>query len=136
MHVERLSVLQEYHQTIADPYVKSALNFAIEDTQEAIAQGASRLRQLDQISTTRLADSARQKLLQQARSRRSLGDKIIFVWRGLQYQFDWYHKQMNKLIDDSDTQAVFVAMAEQARIRLERWETLMDEMKVPRRDSV
>ena len=44
---------------------------------------------------------------------------------------EWYGTRLKDLKDDADSQAILVALAEQARVRLERWETLMKEMKVP-----
>ncbi len=129
-HLERLVVLREYHKNIKDPYVKSALSFTIEDTQEAIARVASRLRQLDDISPIIISKEATEKLLRQSRSRRSLSDRIVFVYRGLAHQLDWYNSNIKNLLKDPDSQAIFVALAEQLRMRLERWENLMDEMKV------
>lgn len=129
--LERLVMLREYYQNVDDPYVKSSLSFVIEDTQEAIARVSSRLRHLGTISSTQISAEATEKLLRQSRSRRTLVDRLIFVWRGLKHQLDWYETQIKKLIDDADSQAIFVALAEQARVRLERWENLMDEMKVP-----
>lgn len=129
-HLERLVMLREYHRNIDDPYVKSALSFAIEDTQEAIARVSSRLRQLGTISPIRISEEATEKLLRQSRSRRSLGDKIRFVYRGLVHQQQWYNSRVRELVDDSDSQAVLVALAEQSRVRLARWQNLMDEMKV------
>jgi hypothetical protein len=129
--LERLVMLREYHQNVDDPYVKSSLSFVIEDTQEAIARVSSRLRQLGTISTNQMSAETTEKLLRQSRSRRALVDKLIFVWHGLKHQLDWYDTQIKNLINDADSQAIFVALAEQARVRLERWENLMDEMKVP-----
>lgn len=128
--LERLIMLREYHRNIDDPYVKSALSFVIEDTQEAVAHVSSRLRQLGTVATSQLSEEITQKLLRQSRSRRALGDKIIFVWRGLNHQLEWYEAQTKHLIGDPDSQAILVALAEQARVRLERWENLMEEMKV------
>ncbi len=129
--LERLVMLREYHKNIKDPYVKSALSFVIEDTHEAIARVSSRLRQLGAVSVNQISAEPDQKLLHQSRSRRALGDKLIFVWRGLKYQNKWYEDQIKSLINDPDSQAILVALFEQARVRLERWENLMDEMKVP-----
>ena len=128
--LERLVMLREYQRNIKDPYVTSALSFVIEDTQEAIARVSSRLRQLGAVTTGQISEETTEKLLRQSRSRRALEDKIIFVWRGLRHQLEWYDAQIKHLMDDADTQAIFVALAEQARVRLERWENLMDEMKV------
>lgn len=128
--LERLIMLREYHRNINDPYVKPALSFVIDDTQEAIARVSSRLRQLGAVATSQISEETTQKLLRQSRSRRALADKIIFVWHGLKHQTDWYTAQTRQLIDDPDSQAILVALAEQARMRLERWETLMKEMKV------
>jgi hypothetical protein len=129
-HLERLVVLREYHKNIDDPYVKTALSFTIEDTQEAIARVSSRLRQIGTISPVQISEETSEKLLYQSRSRRSLGDKIRFVYRGLVHQVNWYNSHVKTLLEDPDSQAVLVALAEQARLRLERWESLMAEMKV------
>ena len=134
--LERLVMLREYHRNIEDPYVTSALSFVIEDTQEAIARVSSRLRQLGAVTTGQISEETTEKLLRQSRSRRALADKLIFVWRGLRHQLEWYDTQIKNLVDDPDTQAIFVALAEQARVRLERWENLMDEMKVSPDKSV
>ena len=128
-HLERLVVLREYHKNIDDPYVKSALSFTIEDTQEAIARVASRLRQLG-VSTGQISEETTEKLLLQSRSCHTLTDRIVFIWRGLKHQVEWYHNNVKNLLQDPDSQAILVALAEQARLRLDRWENLMDEMKV------
>jgi hypothetical protein len=52
------------------------------------------------------------------------------VRHGLEFQLKWYEANFKDLADDADTQAIFVALAEQTRVRLERWENLMREMKV------
>jgi hypothetical protein len=127
---ERLAMLQEYHRFIDDPYVKSSLAFVIEDTHEAIAKLASRLRQIGGASTSKLSEEVTEKLLRQAMARRALADKIRFVHNGLKYQLNWYETQIKALRQDPDTQATLVALAEQNRVRLERWENLMAEMKV------
>ena len=130
IQLERLIMLREYHKNIKDPYVKSTLNFIIEDTQEAIARVSSRLRQLDAVSPSQLSEEVTQQLLRQSRSRRTLADKIIFVWQGLKYQNEWYTNHIPKLMADPDSQATFVALVEQSRSRLKQWESLMAEMKV------
>jgi hypothetical protein len=129
-HLGRLVMLREYHQNVDDPYVKSALNFAIEDTQEAIAHVSSRLRQVGSVSPTQISNETSEKLLHQSRSRKTLKDKIKFVHSGLSHQVAWYNSRIPELKHDSDTQAVLVALGEQAKLRLERWESLMVEMKV------
>jgi hypothetical protein len=53
------------------------------------------------------------------------------VQYGLKHQLEWYGDRLKDLKDDADSQAIFVALAEQTRVRLERWETLMKELKVP-----
>lgn len=126
----RLAFLQEYRQKTQDPYVTSALAFVIEDTQEAIARVASRLRQLD-FTVDESLDEAGQKLLRQARSRRSLEDKIKFIRHGLKHQIEWYSARAKDLRNDADSQAIFVGLAEQARVRLDRWENMMEDLKVP-----
>ncbi len=135
-HLERLIMLREYHRNIDDPYVKSALSFTIDDTQEAIARVSSRLRQLGEVSPTIISEEATEKLLWQSRSRRSLGDKVRFVVHGLLHQQEWYTSRIKELVNDPDSQATLVALAEQARVRLERWQNLMDEMKVSPEDQV
>ena len=125
-----LVVLREYHQGDVKPYFKSALSFAIEDAQEAIARVSSRLRQLGQPLRDQNLDEAGDKLLRQARSRRDVEDKLKFVRHGLKHQLEWYGGRLKDLKDDADSQAIFVALAEQTRVRLERWETLMNELKV------
>ena len=125
-----LAVLREYRQGNDNPYFKSALNFAIEDAQEAIARVASRLRQLGQPLLDQTLDEAAEKHLRQSRSRRSLEDKLKFVHNGLKYQLEWYGDRLKELKNDADSQATFVALAEQTRVRLERWENLMKELKV------
>jgi hypothetical protein len=121
--------LQEYRERVRDANVKSALAFTIEDTQEAIARVSSRLRQFD-VLTDQTLDEAGEKLLRQSRTRRSVEDKIKFVWQGLKYQVEWYSARIKELKDDLDSQAIFVALAEQAAVCLERWETMMKDMKV------
>src|SRR5262245_58896970 len=125
-----LAALQEYKQNIDDPYVKSALAFAIEDTQEAIARVSSRLRQLG-VSTGQIKEELLYQRLYQARTRRYLEDQIKFIWNGLKYQVQWYNTETKNLRADADSQALLVGLAEQNRMRLERWENLMSEMKVP-----
>jgi hypothetical protein len=127
--LEWLMVLEEYKKHVDDPYVKSTLSFLIEDTQEAIAKISSRLRQLG-TPTGQMQEDIEYKRLYQARSRRYLADKIRFIWQGLKYQLQWYQAEVKGLREDADSQALFVALAEQNRMRLERWEKLMVEMKV------
>ena len=127
----RLAFLKEYQGWVQDAYVKSALAFAIEDTQEAIARVSSRLRQLDDPIADQAPDEAGEKLVRQARTRRSTEDKIKFVWQGLKHQLEWYSARIKEMKEDPDSQAIFVALAEQTRVRLERWETMMKELKVP-----
>ncbi len=129
-HLERLVVLREYRKNIDDPYVTSALSFTIEDTQEAIARVSSRLRQLGEITPMRVSEETTEKLHKQSRSRRNLADKIRFIYNGLVHQQEWYGTHLKELVKDPDSQAILVALAEQNRLRLERWENLMDEMKV------
>lgn len=127
--LERLAVLQEYHSAIDDAYVTVALAFMIEDTQEAIARVSSRLRRLGQ-APGQAPDQAGDKLLRQARSRRSLPDKLKFIRHGLKHQLQWYETHLKDLAGDADTQAILVGLAEQTRMRLERWDTLMKDLKV------
>jgi hypothetical protein len=130
MQLGHLAVLREYRQSSDNPYFKSALNFAIEDAQEAIAKVASRLRQLGQPLLDQTLDETAEKYLRQSRSRRGIEDKLKFVHQGLKYQLEWYGGRLKDLRDDADSQAIFVALAEQARVRVERWENLMQELKV------
>jgi penicillin V acylase-like amidase (Ntn superfamily) len=125
-----LKYLQEYSRNINDNQVKLALAQAIEDTQEAIARVASRLRQLDQPSGQVLNEQD-EKLVRQARTRRGVADKLRFVKQGLKFQLEWYEARLKDLADDADAQAIFAALAEQTRVRLERWNNLMKDMKVP-----
>lgn len=127
---EQLTVFRQYHQTTDKPYVNSALSFVIEDTQEAIARTASRLRQLGEKPTGHLFDELATAKIQRAHRKQTLGDKVQFVWRSLKQRLDWYTTHINSFKDDADSQAILVALAEQTRVRLERWENLMDEMKV------
>lgn len=133
-HLERLIMLREYHRNTDDPYFKSALSFTIDDTQEAIARVSSRLRQLGALSPTKISEEATEKLLWQSRHRRSLADKMRFVVHGLMHQQEWYNSRIKELVDDPDTQATLVALAGVARLRLERWQNLMHEMKVSLED--
>lgn len=127
---EQLVVLRQFQQTTDKPYIKSALSFVIEDTQEAIAKTASRLRQLGQKPASQMpADAVAAKLVR-THNQQTLGDKLQSVWQALKHRLDWYTAQVKNLKDDADTQAILVALAEQVRVRLERWENLMDEMKV------
>ncbi len=128
-HLERLAFLQEYYQNIQNAQVRLALNMVIEDTQEAIARASSRLRQLGQAPGQTLAVTD-EKLLRQSRSRRSVVDKLKFVRHGLKHQLEWYQNHLPDLTDDPDSQAILVGLAEQAKLRLERWESLMKDLKV------
>jgi hypothetical protein len=130
VQLARLKYLQEYSRNINDNQVKLALAQAIEDTQEAIARVASRLRQLDQPSGQVLNEQD-EKLVRQARTRRGVADKLRFVKQGLKFQLEWYEARLKDLADDADAQAIFAALAEQTRVRLERWNNLMKDMKVP-----
>lgn len=127
---EQLVVLRQFQQTTDKPYIKSALSFVIEDTQEAIAKTASRLRQLGQKPANQMPSDAAVAKLVRTHNQQTLGDKLQSVWQALKQRLDWYATQVKNLKDDADTQAILVALAEQARVRLERWENLMDEMKV------
>jgi hypothetical protein len=131
--LEWLEIAEEYKRKIDDPYVKSALTFVIEDTQEAIARVSSRLRQLG-LSTGEMKEEVEYKRLYQARSRRYLADQLKFIWQGLKHQLQWYTNEVKSLQGDSDSQALFVSLTEQNRVRLERWERLLSEMKVPLKD--
>lgn len=128
-HLERLAFLQEYHQNVENSQVKLALSLVIEDTQEAIARVSSRLRQLGQAPGQTLA-AADEKLLRQSRARRRIDDKLKFVRHGLKHQLDWYETHLKDLAHDPDSQAILVGLAEQTKMRLDRWETLMKDLKV------
>ncbi len=130
MHLERLLVLHKYQRNIKDPYLQSALNLTIEDTQEAISHVSSRLRQLGVVSSRQISEDTSEKLLRQSRKRRTLSDKIVFIWQGLSYQIEWYDLQIKELVNDPDSQAILVTLAERAQTDLERWENLSAEMKV------
>ena len=125
-----LAVLREYQRNNNDPYVRSALALTIEDTQEAIARASSRLRQLGQPVSDQTLDEAGEKLLRQFRSRQKMEDKLKFVRHGLKYQLEWSQARFKDLKGDADSQAILVALAEQNRVRLERWETMMKDLKV------
>jgi hypothetical protein len=129
-HLAYLAVLREYQQHNDNPYFKSALTLTIEDAQEAIARVASRLRQLGAPLFDQTLDEAGEKLLRQARSRRGVEDRLKFVRHWLKHQLEWYTTHVKELKDDADSQAIFVALAEQTRVRLERWENLMQDLKV------
>ncbi len=126
-----LTVLREYQQQDDNPYFKSALMLAIEDVQEAIARVASRLRQLGYPLLDQTPDETGKKLLQQARGQRGVEEKLKFVRHWLKHQLEWYGTHVKELKNDADTQATLVALAEQTRVRLERWENLMKDLKVP-----
>jgi hypothetical protein len=113
------------------PTLSRAWPFVIEDTQEAIARASSRLRQIGARPVGKLSEEVTEKLLRQSRVRRALADKLKFIQNGLKFQLNWYETQIKALRQDPDTQATLVALAEQTRIRLERWNNLMVEMKVP-----
>lgn len=126
----RLVVFREFQANTDDSYYRTALNFVIEDTQEAIARTASRLRQLGERTADRTSTKTLQIDLSDAREQEDLAYALIYVWRALKEQLDWYNTTVKTLLDDADTQAILVALAEQNRVRLERWENLMAEMKV------
>jgi penicillin V acylase-like amidase (Ntn superfamily) len=130
-YLAHLAVLREFQQGNENPYFKSALIPAIEDAQEAIARVASRLRQLGFPLLDQTPDEAGQKLLRQARNQRSVEEKLKFVRHWLRHQLEWYSLHVKELKNDADSQATLVALAEQTRVRLERWENLMKELKVP-----
>ncbi len=129
-HLAHLVVLREYQQHNDNPYFKSTLTLTIEDAQEAIARVASRLRQLGYPLLDQTLDEAGEKLLRQARGRRGVEDRLKFVWHWLKHQLEWYTTHVKELKNDADSQAIFVALAEQTRVRLERWENLMRDLKV------
>jgi hypothetical protein len=129
VQLARLAYLEEYSQQIDDAQVKLVLAQVIEDIYEAIARVASRLRQLDQ-PTAQALDEVDQKLVRQARTRRGLADQLRFVRQGLKFQLDWYEARLKDLSGDADSQAIFVALAQQTRVRLGRWDKLMVDLKV------
>jgi len=129
VQLARLAYLEEYSQKIDDAQIKQSLSQVIEDIYEAIARVASRLRQLDQ-PTSQALDEVDEKLLRQARTRRGLADQLRFVRQGLKFQLDWYEARLKDLSGDADSQAIFVALAQQARVRLARWDKLMADLKV------
>jgi hypothetical protein len=124
----RLAYLKEYSQNIDDNHVRLVLAQAIEDTQEAIARVSSRLRQLGE-APGQLLEEADEKLLRQSRARRGVADRLQFVRQGLKFQLEWYEARIRDLAEDADTQAIFVALAEQTRVRLTSWDNLMRDMK-------
>lgn len=126
----QLAVLREYHKNNESPYFKSALAIAKEDVQEGIARVASRLRQLGHALPDQALDEAGEKLLRQAYNQRGLAAQLKFVWHGLKHQQEWYGLHTKEMKHDADSQAIFVALAEQTRVRLERWEALMHDLKV------
>jgi hypothetical protein len=126
----RLAVFREFRANTDDSYYRVALSFVIEDTQEAIARTASRLRQLGERTADQTSAKTPQIDLRDARRQEDLAYALIYVWRALKEQLDWYNTTVKSLLDDADTQAILVALAEQNRVRLERWENLMAEMKV------
>jgi hypothetical protein len=125
-----LTLLREYHKKTGDPDVKSALALALEDVQEGIARVASRLRQLGHPWLEQKLDQAGEKLVWQSQGQRGEEAQLKFVRHGLEHQLDWYHTHLKDIKHDPDSQAIFVALAEQTRVRLERWENLMRELKV------
>lgn len=129
VQLARLAYLEEYSQKIDNAQIKLSLGQVIEDIYEAVARVASRLRQLDQ-PTGQALDEVDEKLLRQARTRRGLADQLRFVRQGLKFQLDWYEARLKDLSGDADSQAIFVALAQQARVRLARWDKLMADLKV------
>lgn len=126
----QLAVLREYHKSNESPYFKSAVSLAKEDVQEGIARVSSRLRQLGHAPSDQTLDEAGEKLLRQSYNQRGVEAQVKFVWRGLKHQLEWYGAHTKDMKHDADSQAIFVALAEQTRVRLERWETLMHDLKV------
>lgn len=126
----QLAVLREYHKNNESPYFKSALAMAKEDAQEGIARVASRLRQLGHALPDQALDEAGEKLLRQAYNQRGLEAQLNFVRHGLKHQLEWYGLHTKEMKHDADSQAIFVALVEQTRVRLERWEALMRDLKV------
>jgi hypothetical protein len=127
---QQLVIFQAYHQTTPDPYVRSTLNFVIEDTHEAIARTSSRLRQLGENPLNYVLDETTKTGLRQSRNDNDEVEQLRLVWRALKQQLDWYQQNIKTLLNDADTQAILVALAEQTRVRLERWQNLMAELKV------
>ena len=127
---ERLAVYREFQASTNDPYFKSALSFVIEDTLEAIARAASRLRQLGERTADLSSGTVPDLNVSLGQAQEELAHKLLFVWHALMDQLDWYNVKIKTLLDDADTQAILVALAEQNRVRLERWDNLLDEMKV------
>jgi hypothetical protein len=130
VQLARLAYLAEYSQNVSNAQVKQALAQVIDDTQEAIARVASRLRQLG-AAPGRVLDEPDEKLLRQSRARRSVADKLKFVRQGLKFQLEWYEARVREVMADDDTQAILVALTEQTRVRLEQWDRLMRDLKVP-----
>ncbi len=126
-----LTTLREYARDTDKAFFKAALTPAIEDDQEAIARVSSRLRQLGQAVTppTQLDESG-EKLLRQARHKATTEERLKFVHHWFKHQFEWYNTRIKDLKQDADTQALFVALAQQTRVRLERWEAMMKDLKV------
>ena len=125
----RLAMYRQLRAKTEDPYFRSALSFVIEDTQEAVARSASRLRQLGERTADRASISVPNINENEDHVQGDLAHKLMLVWQALKEQLDWYTTTTKSLLDDPDTQAILVALAEQNRVRLERWENLMDEMK-------
>lgn len=127
---QNMEIYQEYHNVTPRPYIKSILKLLIEDTYEAIARTASRMRQLDGSPGRHGLDDSTRSKIRRAHRQRNEEEKLKFVWQGLNTQLQWYGDQIDVLVDDADTQALLVALAEQTRVHLNRWEKLMEEMKV------
>ena len=127
---QNMEIYQEYHNIPPRPYIKSLLTLLIEDTYEAIAKTASRMRQLDGSPGRHGLDDSTRSKIRQAHRQRTEEEKLKFVRQRLNQHLQWCGDQINALVDDADTQALLVALAEQTRTRLNRWETLMEEMKV------
>ncbi len=127
--LERLAYLQEYQQNIDESDVKQALGLLIEDTHEAIARVASRLRQLDEAPGL-IEEDVDNKLLNQSRARRGIVDQLRFVRQGLSFQLDWYKLQIKNLQHDLETQGVLVALAQQTEFRLNWWTNMMTEFQI------
>lgn len=130
VQLARLAYLAEYSQNVSNAQVKQALAQVMDDIQEAVARVASRLRQLG-AAPGRVLDEPDEKLLRQSRARRSVADKLKFVRQGLKFQLEWYEARAREVTADDDTQAILVALAEQSRVRLEQWDRLMRDLKVP-----
>ncbi|RME77213.1 MAG: hypothetical protein D6784_04075 [Chloroflexi bacterium] len=129
IQLERLAYLQEYSRQTDSPRFKLALSQLIEDAEEAIARVSSQLRRLD-ASPGQVEKETSRQLLQQARARRGQAAQMKFVRQGLVLLLEWYDTHSRQLQDDPDSQAILTALAEQTRWRLNRFDNLLQELKV------